>query len=233
MRLFINDFPVRIIDEQKNIDDEFFHDKIDASIDSIYQNRLIHHVLIQNMTLDQFDELLHSLHKYVVNNLYSLTIVSKDYEQIVAYLNEKYKVIRAAGGLVQKKDKLLMIYRLKKWDLPKGKLNKGEEPRQGAIREVEEECNIKVRLEHKLCTTYHTYTMKNKDILKKTTWYLMTSLNDSNKKPQIEEDIEELKWMSPKEVHHALQNSYQSIAYVFNKFYNTDNTTKADKVKNY
>lgn len=211
MRIFINDIPVRIVDSSKNIENIHFHDTIDASKEKISQNRLVHHVLVENMNTSQFDELLHTLHKYILTNLYSLTITSKEFDKIRAFLNSKYKVIKAAGGLVRKRDKVLMIYRLKKWDLPKGKLEKGEKTEEGALREVEEECNIKVKLVGKICSTFHTYTMKNSDILKKTTWYLMDCIDDSNKKPQIEEDIEELKWMTLKEAHHALQNSWKSV----------------------
>ena len=54
-------------------------------------------------------------------------------------------LIEAAGGLViNRKGEYLFIYRNDKWDLPKGKLEKGERKRQGAVREVEEECGITV-----------------------------------------------------------------------------------------
>ncbi|MDH5368328.1 MAG: NUDIX domain-containing protein [Cyclobacteriaceae bacterium] len=219
MKLFINDIPVTFFDSQSIPDNEYFQNDIDASKEDIAQNRLLHHVLIRSITTEQLDELLKKLHEYALNNLYSLTITSEKYDELLAFIKKKYKVIKAAGGLVYKQNKALMIYRLKKWDLPKGKIEKGEDAKTGAVREVEEECNVEVKLLKKICTTYHTYTMKNKDILKKTTWYLMDCVDDSQKTPQLEEDIEELKWMSPKEIHHALQNSYQSIRYVFNKYY--------------
>lgn len=219
MKIFINDIPVKFIDSQTPLDQEYFHHEIDASKDTIVQNRLVHHVLIRNMTTSQLDELLNRLHQYALNNLYSLTIKFQEFDEILAFIKKKYKVIKAAGGIVRKRSKVLMIYRLKKWDLPKGKIEKGEDAKTGAIREVEEECNVKVKLIRKICSTYHTYTMKNKAILKKTTWFLMDCIDDSQKKPQIEEDIEALKWMSPKEVHHALQDSYRSIDHVFSKYY--------------
>jgi ADP-ribose pyrophosphatase YjhB (NUDIX family) len=43
---------------------------------------------------------------------------------------------------VRKKDKFLMIYRMKKWDLPKGKKEKKEKYKDTAVREVSEECNV-------------------------------------------------------------------------------------------
>ncbi len=45
--------------------------------------------------------------------------------------------------------------------------------------------------------------MKKQQILKKTTWFRMKCLDDSAMAPQLEEDIERLEWMSPKEVFHV------------------------------
>jgi hypothetical protein len=51
-----------------------------------------------------------------------------------------FKNVFAAGGLIQdESDRVLMIYRYHKWDLPKGKIEKGEDRRDAAIRESEEE----------------------------------------------------------------------------------------------
>ena len=47
----------------------------------------------------------------------------------------------------------------------------------------------------------------------------MDSTDDSRMKPAYEEDIEEARWMSPKEVYHALEHSYKSIHYVFEQYY--------------
>lgn len=112
-----------------------------------------------------------------------------------------------------------MIYRMKKWDLPKGKKEKGETYRETAVREVEEECNITVKLGKRICTTWHTYTMNKRAMLKKTKWYLMEIQDEAKMKPQASEDIEDVRWMSQKEVYHALQHSYKSINYVFEQFY--------------
>jgi len=143
-------------------------------------------------------------------------------------------VIKAAGGLVRKKDKILMIYRMKKWDLPKGKKESGERNRQTAVREVEEECNISVKLVKRLCTTWHTYTMNKNNMLKKTRWFIMDVVDDTRSKPSTEEDIEELRWMTQeelrwmtqKEVYHALENSYKSIRFVFEEYYRKQESQK-------
>ena len=218
MRIFINDIPVRLISHEKPVDKDYFHVEIDASKEKLNRNKLIHHVLIKNMSAQQVEEFLESLNRDVWHNLYSITITSAEHAEIQLFLNSKYKVVKAAGGLVRKNGKILMIYRLKKWDLPKGKLEKNESAEDGALREVEEECGIKVKLVRKICSTRHTYTMNNKNHLKKTSWYVMDCIDDKGMQPQTEENIEEVKWMNPKEVYHALKDSYQSINHVFRKY---------------
>jgi 8-oxo-(d)GTP phosphatase len=108
---------------------------------------------------------------------------------------------------------------MKKWDLPKGKQERNEKSKQTAVREVEEECNVSVKLGKKICTTWHTYTMNKSAMLKKTRWYAMDVMDDSRMKPALEEDIEEVRWMNRKEVYHALEHSYKSISYVVEQYY--------------
>lgn len=65
-------------------------------------------------------------------------------QEVFEKLQVRCKFILAAGGLVKNtEDQWLLIFRLGKWDLPKGKLENGETPEAAALREVEEECGIK------------------------------------------------------------------------------------------
>lgn len=219
MVIFINDIPVKIFKPGEKPDSGQYNHIIDAATEPISQAKLILHVWVNNVNETHFETLLGFLNSRVPTNLLTLLISTPDYELIKDYLKRKFKVVKAAGGLVRKKDKFLMIYRLKKWDLPKGKKEKNEKYKQTAVREVEEECNISVKLGAKICTTWHTYTMNKRAMLKKTRWYVMDSLDDTRMKPAQEEDIEEVRWMSPKEVYHALEHSYKSIHHVFDQFY--------------
>ena len=85
--------------------------------------------------------------------------VASDFKRVF----RSYTKIGAAGGIVQRKKSILVIHRLGKWDLPKGKIEKGESPEVAGYREIEEECGIEGHaLTDVIGETYHTYTFKNK-----------------------------------------------------------------------
>lgn len=225
MKVFINDKPVSI----KNFDGQQIPKKYDAIIsgkDEIISKKLVGDVLIEGATTSHIERLLKILEIKKLRKLKSLTLSVANKELTEEFIKDQFKIIRAAGGLVLKDDKVLMIYRLKKWDLPKGKLDKKEDTDKAAKREVEEECKVKVEVKEKLCSTWHTYIRKDSRILKKTDWYVMNCLSDKDMAPQIEEHIEELKWMTKKEVKKALTNSYKSIERVFEKYYPEDKSLK-------
>lgn len=219
MNLFVNDIPIQILKEGEKPELGHFNLQINATSEPITKAMLINHVWLDQATTRDMDVVFDLINSKVPMNLLSLTVTVKDYEAFKAYLKSKFKIIHAAGGLIRKKDKFLMIYRMKKWDLPKGKRETGEKFKETAVREVEEECNVQVKLGKKVCTTWHTYTMNKNSMLKKTKWYDMSLVDDSNSKPSLEEDIEELRWMTQKEVYHALENSYKSIRFVFEEYY--------------
>jgi 8-oxo-dGTP pyrophosphatase MutT (NUDIX family) len=218
MVIFFNDTKLDIMDASTAPNPKHFQVFIDLAAEELHPGDLIHNVLITNARKKDVDTILDLLENKVFNQATSITIAVNDHEGAKNYLKSKYKIVKAAGGIVEKKDKILMIYRLKMWDLPKGKLDKGEKPKAAAVREVEEETNIKVKLGPKICNSWHTYSLNEKNILKKTSWFVMKCLDDSNMKPQAEEDIEELKWLKTKDLFHAIKDTYQSNQWVFNQY---------------
>src|SRR5688572_4207360 len=121
MIIFINDIPVRIYKADENPTRENVNHIIDAAKEPIGRAKLMHHVWVQNAKEPHLDTLLDFLNSPIPISLLSLHITVADYEKVKTYLRNKFKIVRAAGGLIRKKDKFLMIYRMKKWDLPKGK----------------------------------------------------------------------------------------------------------------
>ena len=121
--------------------------------------------------------------------------------------------VQTGGGLIKnERDEYLFIFRRKKWDLPKGKLDDGETIEQCALREVEEETGLqKVTLDKFLTDTWHSYSERGKRILKQSTWYNMSASSAEKLVPQTEEDIEEIAWLLKAQWAFVLQNTFQSI----------------------
>lgn len=73
-----------------------------------------------------------------------VTIHSPDVDQLWADFQTHYKIVSAAGGVVNLKgtDTYLFIYRRGSLDLPKGKIDPGETIQTAALREVEEETGL-------------------------------------------------------------------------------------------
>tara|TARA_B100001287_G_C22581478_1_gene481135 strand:+ start:352 stop:954 length:603 start_codon:yes stop_codon:yes gene_type:complete len=135
-----------------------------------------------------------------------------------SFLNQ-FKIIKAAGGLVFNNEKILFIYRNKKWDLPKGKLENNESIKSCALREVKEECGIKnLNIVDFVGETYHIYMHSNELILKVTYWYSMNSFVQENLQPQIEEGIEKVEWKNIRQTKNLLSSTYPNISKIIKKF---------------
>lgn len=140
-------------------------------------------------------------------------LLCKDPQKEFKKIKKELTIIKAAGGLVTNaKNEFLFIFRNKKWDLPKGKVDKGEKVKDAAVREVEEECGVKIdKRGGRVCKTYHVYEMNNEVILKKTSWYHMTVKGSPKLIPQIEEGITQAVWIAPHEIKAKIKNTYPLI----------------------
>lgn len=219
VKIFINDIPVRIIDNAELHPEDQFDLIIDGAVKKIKPKSLLDDVLINEASPDIVDELLHLMTDNKLKEVDSITFASSDKKAITKYIKKKFKVIHAAGGVVDKDGKILLIHRKDKWDIPKGKLDKGETRRECAEREVEEETGVKVEILQKINATWHTYVTNKKYILKRTHWYVMRCIDDTNMAPQALEDIHEVRWMSLSELRAALYGSYRSIRVVIQEYH--------------
>lgn len=134
-------------------------------------------------------------------------------EELKKAFFKKFIFIQAAGGLVMnEKKEILVIFRRGKWDLPKGKLDKGETLEDCAVREVEEETGLtNVKLISPLTITYHTYHEGARFILKASHWYNMKVSGEQKLVPQTKEDIHDIKWVKADELKQYMKNSFPSV----------------------
>ncbi len=218
MRIFVNDKPLDLISYEEL--------ELSKSYEKIFQpeDELPAHfkwqddVLFHEPSQDRVIQLLYLMRTRKLKDLDSVTLVTKDKAALKQFVKSRFMIIKAAGGIVSKKDQILLIYRLGKWDFPKGKFDKGETPQECALREVEEECAIQVELNTHICNTWHTYTQNRKSILKKTFWYAMDCIDDRGMQPQSEEGIEDIRWFYEAEAKTALINSYPSMRFLFKQY---------------
>jgi len=222
MKIFIKDIPVIIISDQEFVKTSDYDHIYNGDEQRLNLEKLSGEVLIKNASTEVIDEFMLFLKQNSLKKLEEITFKVEDYEAVIQAIKADYTIIKAAGGLILNEGEVLMIWRLKKWDLPKGKLDKGEKPKGAAVREVEEECSVKVKLGKKICHTWHTYKQNGRRILKKTYWYRMYCVDDKNMKPQVEENIEDIRWMNESELKEALYNTYPSIRDVFRHYYLMD-----------
>lgn len=138
---------------------------------------------------------------------------SDNRQLLFGQFKDQFKVIDAAGGVVRNdRDEYLFIHRHDKWDLPKGKVEPGESIEEAAVREVHEETGVDhLTIGDKLPYSYHIYSEHDKNILKRTSWFSMSTNSTSVLIPQTGEQITKAVWLSKEESLKAIRQSYRSL----------------------
>ena len=130
-------------------------------------------------------------------------------------VRDTFRQAPAAGGVVLVDDKIVAINRNGIPDLPKGHIERGESPDTAALREVEEETGLSnLQIIKPLTPTWHCYLLDGRWTLKKTSWFLMRSLdNNPSFRPQTEEGISNVFFTDP---HHPdfFNNTFASIRFL-------------------
>ncbi len=153
-------------------------------------------------------------------DLQTVLVIGREVETMFENFSFHYQKVEAAGGLVRNaKEEWLLMYRLGKWDLPKGKVEKAETHLRAALREVEEETGLQplrarsaIRFApYRQHATLHTYRLQEQRILKYTYWFRMDYRGSDNGRPQLEEGITRLEWAAPDRLGKYLRNTYGTI----------------------
>ena len=170
---------------------------------------------------DEENNLSHRFIEFAEHEYYSTLFLwsGSRYKELKRVFFSFFKIIEAAGGVVKnEKNEILVIFRSGKWDLPKGKIEKGKESdSDAAIREVMEETGLeKVTLGKKLMTTHHLYFRRERMVLKPTYWFEMFADSSSRIKPDEKEDISMVTWVKKEEMAKVLSNTHSSLKDLFN-----------------
>jgi 8-oxo-dGTP pyrophosphatase MutT (NUDIX family) len=102
-------------------------------------------------------------------------------------------VVRAAGGVVARDGKVLLVHRPKydDWTFPKGKAEEGESDEDCAVREVEEETGFRCSLERELpSTSYRDSHGRPKHVR-----YWLMERREGSFEPT--DEVDEIAWVSP------------------------------------
>jgi 8-oxo-dGTP pyrophosphatase MutT (NUDIX family) len=147
------------------------------------------------------------------NQRKDVAIMGAGEKKLLHDLKKQLHYVEAAGGVVRHRDnQLLFIRRWNIWDLPKGKVDGKEAAEDCALREVEEETGVSgLQITGKLPSSFHFYYYKEKLYLKKTFWFWMETEYNGALKPQLEEDISEVKWLDAEECREAFRQTYRSL----------------------
>jgi len=148
-----------------------------------------------------------------LTTIHSLYLLHDDMLHLIKEFQACFDMVYAGGGLVfNKQGQFLTIQRNGKWDLPKGKLEGQEDFERAALREVKEETGLKdLQLVDPLISTYHTYRLEGKMILKKTRWFEMVYPGDELPVLQESEGITDYRWVAPGDTGFIRNNTYASI----------------------
>ena len=107
--------------------------------------------------------------------------------------------MRAAGGIVVRDGRVLLVHRPKygDWSLPKGKLEEGESWEEAALREVAEETGLRGELGDEVGRTHYE---DSRGRPKEVRYYRVSSVDE----PRAQNEVDEVRWVTPEEAQSLL-----------------------------
>ena len=130
----------------------------------------------------------------------------------------------SCGGVVIFRGKILLLYKnyrnkYEGWVLPKGTVEKGEEYKDTAIREVKEETGAAATIIQYVGKSHYTFSVPEDTVEKDVHWYLMMG-ESYYSKPQKEEYFVDSGYYKYHEAYHLLKfaNEKQILEKAYNEY---------------
>lgn len=130
----------------------------------------------------------------------------------------------SCGGVVIYRGKILTLYKSYKhkyegWVLPKGTVEKGEDYKDTALREVKEEAGVTANIIKYVGKSQYSFCVPEDTVEKDVYWYLM-SANSYYSKPQREEYFVDSGFYKFHEAYHLLRfsNEKQILEKAYNEY---------------
>ena len=193
----------------------FVNDKPIILTDSLKNNNTYPVYIFKEVVIDEI------LHKLKTGNTKGANLFCANLPEDLKAFKKHFKVVHAGGGLVLNSEKeILFIYRNGIWDLPKGRVEKGESIEETSIREVEEECGVSgLQIVQPLLRTHHIFFLDQKQQLKITDWFLMDIDFNGKLAPQLEEGITEVVFKNKEATAKVMKHTYANIKLVIDAYY--------------
>lgn len=164
------------------------------------------------ISIDQLDSYLDQL----IGTSTPLHLAGISDQQFLDHCRQRFHCVHAAGGVVRStQGNYLLINRNNRWDLPKGKIEVGEQTEQAALREVMEETGVThLSIVRPLAVTHHIYNIYGPWSIKDTSWFLMSTTDEQPPIPQTDEGIAIAQWVSRQQRDTLLNSSFPLLAHL-------------------
>ena len=119
MKIFVNDKPLELISFEELDSSKTFEHSYQQVEEIPEEVEWEGDVIFFEPSHDLVIRLLYLMRTRKMKQLDSITLVTSAKGELKKFVKSRFLIVKAAGGVVTKKQRVLLIHRLGKWDFPK------------------------------------------------------------------------------------------------------------------